>query len=580
MEQVEVNLDNLGREPIFKGDLYRTVAGRLVWLKSHAQLFDHYFVLAKTMVQPDDTRNEEIHDVSKLVGFLLCMHDDPLVRSPVPGFGAAAAAVARLTRAQSFPVENTNLNSASDGILSAVKPEEDTRLLYPFRIKHLGKPESYTLYAPTAANQRDWCEKIIEAKERHVATLLAKNAEPFQLRVITSQSFRYSIASSTRRGSGVHIRGSSLDRAIRAMERQCTDTAAGYLTSVHCATEFLWNGQSKLAIGADDGIYISEGLTPRKWTRTVQIKNVTQIAILEILSLCLVIADKSLIAYPLDIVDLQSNASESSQDSARRAPRKLSGARDVSFFATASMNERILIFYKERDKPSSIFKVLEPVLEMSSEEKPKLSRGLRSNSGNTESFSLYDEFYIPVECYAINLFQKSIAISTRRGFELLSLDKKVPMSIPDFRQAAIATSGVRLAGQKPLGMFRVSDTEFLLCYEECGVYMDRNGEISRSVVLEFAGKAKTAAMYGTYLVLFHSDFVEVHSALTGRLRQVIAGRDVRCLDFGVAATEQDGQPTLKFAMEHPEMADCQLVLEMVLDEMKSIHHPARDIKKV
>ena len=194
------------------------------------------------------------------------MHDDPLVRSPVPGFGAAAAAVARLTRAQTFPVENTNLNSASNGILSAYKPEEDTRLLYPFRIKHLGKPESYTLYAPTAANQRDWCEKIIEAKERHVATLLAKN-EPFQLRVIAGQSFRYSIASSTRRGSGVHIRGSSLDRAIRAMERQCTDIAAGYLTSVHCATEFLWNGESKLAIGADDGIYISEGLTPRKWTR-------------------------------------------------------------------------------------------------------------------------------------------------------------------------------------------------------------------------------------------------------------------------------------------------------------------------
>lgn len=195
------------------------------------------------------------------------MHDDPLLRSPVPGFGAAAAAVARLTRAQSFPVENTNLNIASSGILSAAKPEEDTRLLYPFRIKHLGKPESYTLYAPTAVNQRDWCEKIIEAKERHVATLLAKNAEPFQLRVLASQSFRYSMASSTRRQSGVPIRGSSLDRAIRAMERQCIDKAEGYLTSVHCATEFLYNGESKLVIGADDGIYVSEGLIPRKWTR-------------------------------------------------------------------------------------------------------------------------------------------------------------------------------------------------------------------------------------------------------------------------------------------------------------------------
>jgi tRNA isopentenyl-2-thiomethyl-A-37 hydroxylase MiaE len=71
MEQDEVNLDNLGREPIFKGDLYRTVAGRLLLLKSQAQLFDHYFVLAKTVVQRDDVRNEAIRDVSILVGFLL-----------------------------------------------------------------------------------------------------------------------------------------------------------------------------------------------------------------------------------------------------------------------------------------------------------------------------------------------------------------------------------------------------------------------------------------------------------------------------------------------------------------------------
>jgi hypothetical protein len=194
-------------------------------------------------------------------------HDDTLVRSSVPGFGAAATAVGRLTRTQTFPVERTNLNDTSNGILSAAKPEDNTRLLYPFRIKHLGKPESYTLYAPTAANQRDWCEKIIEAKERHVATLLAKNPEPFQLRVIAGQSFRYSIASATRKGSGVHIRGSSLDRAIRAMESQYTDVAAGYRTSVHCAAEFSCNGEFKLAIGADDGIYVSEGSSPRRWTR-------------------------------------------------------------------------------------------------------------------------------------------------------------------------------------------------------------------------------------------------------------------------------------------------------------------------
>lgn len=306
----------------------------------------------------------------------------------------------------------------------------------------------------------------------------------------------------------------------------------------------------------------------------------TQIAILEGLSLCLVIADKSLIAYHLDVVVPMSNAPESSHDSGRRAPRKLSGPRDVSFFAIAEMNERILIFYKERDNLSSIFKVLEPNFQKSCEEKSELFHGLRLNGGgNTELFSEYDEFYIPCECYTINLFRKSIAISTQRGFELLSLDEKLPMSIPDLKQAAIATSGARLAGRKPLGMFRLSDAEFFLCYEECGAYIDSHGEISRSVVLEFSGKAKTVAMYDTYLVLFYSDFVEVCNAETGRLRQVIAGQDVRCLDFGVVSTRQDVQRTLKFAMEHPEIADCQLVLEMVLNDMQRVNHTTEQIKE-
>jgi hypothetical protein len=54
--------------------------------------------------------------------------------------------------------------------------------------------------------------------------------------------------------------------------------------------------------------------------------------------------------------------------------RKLFSVRDVSFFTTANMNGRELIFYKERDNRSSIFKVLEPVSQMSSWENPSYSQ--------------------------------------------------------------------------------------------------------------------------------------------------------------------------------------------------------------
>jgi hypothetical protein len=70
MERVELNLDHLGRELLFKGDLQRAGANRFTWLETHAILFDHYFVLAKTVVQRDGngTRKKEVYDVSKLVG--------------------------------------------------------------------------------------------------------------------------------------------------------------------------------------------------------------------------------------------------------------------------------------------------------------------------------------------------------------------------------------------------------------------------------------------------------------------------------------------------------------------------------
>lgn len=305
---------------------------------------------------------------------------------------------------------------------------------------------------------------------------------------------------------------------------------------------------------------------------------VTQIAVLEEFSLCLIIADKSLIAYHLDVIVPVSNFPAPHHDSARRAPQKLSGTRDVSFFATARMKDRTLVFYKKREGLHSTFKVLEPVFQKSTEKKTRL---FGRKPGNTEFFREFDEFYIPTDCFTINLFHTYIAISTAKGFELMTLDKKVPLSIPDLKNPAIHNIAARISNQKPLGMFRLNDAEFLLCYEECGVYVDKHGDVSRSVIMEFVGKAKTAAMYGAYLVLFDSDFVEVRNAENGRLRQVIAGRDVRCLDYGInplgaGAASSYMSPiahgnvpekrTLKLAMAHPEVLGSQIVLEMVLNE--------------
>jgi hypothetical protein len=207
--------------------------------------------------------------------------------------------------------------------------------------------------------------------------------------------------------------------------------------------------------------------------------------------------------------------------------------------------------------------VLEPVLVKSSE---KRSRFPPLRSGKTEFFRDFDEFYIPTECMGINVFNSSIAVCSQKGFEILSLDRKQSASIPsDIDAPHAAAIAQRLQGNKPLGMFRLSDQEFLLAFEMCAVYVNKQGDISRSVIMEYVGKARAAAVFGPYVLLFDNDFVEVRNAMNGRLRQVVAGRDVKCLDDGTNGGNS-GKRSIKVAMMHPEVEKCQIVVEFVLNE--------------
>jgi hypothetical protein len=273
-------------------------------------------------------------------------------------------------------------------------------------------------------------------------------------------------------------------------------------------------------------------------------------------------------------------------DSPKRAPQRL--AKDVTYFATAKMKDRMLLFYKRKEGLHTSFKVLEPILHKSTEKKSRLF-GRRPGGGNTDTFRDFDEFFFPTECYSLSLFQTYIAVSTAKGIELLTLDKKQPVSIPDLKEAAIANIASRIQNQRPLGMFRLNENEFILTYEDCAVYVDKHGDVSRTLIMEYTGKqkkARGATMYGQYLLLFNEDYVEVRNAENGRLRQIIAGRDVRVLDYGVrgptggissnpqqnghvrtsSAGSEGSKGTVKIAMSHPELPGRQIVLEMLLND--------------
>jgi hypothetical protein len=209
-------------------------------------------------------------------------NDEPVVKSK--GLGtvttvtrtAPSAADSRINRASTasdrplldHTSTNTSLNSLSK-VATNANAEGDARSMFPFRIKHLGRSEVYTLYAPTAQTRQEWCDKIIMAKEQHAAALFAQNAEPFRLKVLADTAFATDPTQGGGRNTGIPIAGTPLDRAIKDMEREYGHARQSPVcrAQVNCATAFTIYGKSMIAIGTDYGVYISEVNNPRGWTR-------------------------------------------------------------------------------------------------------------------------------------------------------------------------------------------------------------------------------------------------------------------------------------------------------------------------
>jgi hypothetical protein len=300
-KEVVLNLDHLGRELIRQGDLLRAGGKGFQLVDTHAVLFDHYLVLAKTVVSKDSNGGTKYnyYDVSKFpipmdLIVLESSNDDPVAKGSVNRIGGissmsgAARGVTdpRLSRTTSAlsggsapatmvtPSGSSTKDSSSANRTTATttileSSAKDDKIMYPFRVKHLGRSEVYTLYAPSLASRTEWCEAIVSAKTSHAAALFLQNAEPFRLRVLADTAFAYDSTSGAHRSPV--IRGTPLDRAIETVEKKYRGQprpSPVCRAAVNCATTFYHPpGRLMCAIGTEYGVYFSEYDNPRGWSR-------------------------------------------------------------------------------------------------------------------------------------------------------------------------------------------------------------------------------------------------------------------------------------------------------------------------
>jgi hypothetical protein len=134
----------------------------------------------------------------------------------------------------------------------------------------------------------------------------------------------------------------------------------------------------------------------------------------------------------------------------------------------------------------------------------------------------------------------------------MSLDSKQPLTIPDLTGTNTISLRSRIEGARPLGTYRVQEGEFLCCYTECGLFVDKYGSICRPYTLEWEGKPSHAVLVGKYVLAIGREFIEVWNIEKRSLRQVITGRDIRLVPHSSAGSGIDMlERGIVIAMENP-----------------------------
>ncbi|KAF5386380.1 hypothetical protein D9757_006718 [Collybiopsis confluens] len=523
-EWIDMDLLDKNRSLIHTGRLLRQPDSGLEWSgwsELFVLLFDNYLVMTKAREKDSVTkyfvnRRPIPLDLLNLVNFT----DPPAQRGAglLRGLRGgerhntdSSNPLSALTASSSTGASGAYSNSANT---TPDNSRSDPRSVYPCTIHHNGRMGgNYILYGESAAARTEWKDKLEEAIG--LRKVVQESNKVFEIETLSTDTF----LAPTMIGGGPQAAnvGPSYD-----------NTFTGKVT---CSVPFNTpDGRGLVAIGCAEGVWIGFRHDSRSMRRVLHLKMVTQCAMLEDFGIFLVLADKSLFAYHIEaLVPSSPSSSHSSQ-----TPQKLSGNKDVYFFSVGTLHGRTLVIYMKKKGLDSIFHVVEPVQERINE-RSRAPQGLMGSRfsfrpAKSDWFRAYREFFLPSESFDLIFLKVKIAILCAKGFEIMDLMDLQSVTIPQRDDPRHAPLAKRWEGCKPLGMFRSTDEEFLLCYTEFGLYVNKHGDPSRLTgSIEWEGTAERVALHPPYILLFDSRFIEVRHIQTGRLAQIIPGHDVRCL---------------------------------------------------
>ncbi|KAK9355112.1 CNH domain-containing protein [Lipomyces doorenjongii] len=384
--------------------------------------------------------------------------------------------------------------------------------------------------------------------------------------------------------------------------------------------------KSYALVGCDWGVYLSDGSSPRSWVPILSLTKVKQIHVLPEFGIAVILANKALLSYdleallaakPMEIAGVSPTMHPSKRVEewlARRetqhekislTPQQISHLEFTGFSVGVLRGRTIIIGYKTdssilgiADDILTTLKIFEPVAGKLSDfaesdlklddDYVRLDRVLlmrKDVNGTGRSLATMDivretdSVVIQKQISGITVLKKSIILHNGQGFEIMPLPIRstVHIPVPDSTNNDFLRKLPKTGKAKPLGIFRIGQHEFLLCYSTYCIFCDKHGQISRSAYIKFECSARAVVFSKPYIVAFDHNFVEVRSVDSGEKKQIIIGADVRLLRSQVYHDDPDNEKhgyvnvtgrtgnDILFSVAHPEVRGRQLVMKLKLN---------------
>ncbi|KAG2200207.1 hypothetical protein INT47_009845, partial [Mucor saturninus] len=500
----EVNLDllNKHRSIIKQGTLKKSIQPESV--EYQVILFDHYLVVAKLKITNGTER------------YVIQQRPIPIEFLSVSLPDATLSTNRRSSGLTPYLNNSQTINPGMQGRTSTdLAPYYNTKPQYAIAFKHLGRNSAtqFTLFASSVATRKPWIEKIrLQQEEKN-------NKSP----------------------------------VFEIVPAVCQHQISEFNKINHFIT---FNGGQQYLLAADDGVYVGHhnyrytDTTPHK---VLSLLKVTQIHAIETTETLLVLADRTLWEFPLDVV----NGKPHTQ------PRGRLVQNHVPFFYVGLCIERTLLCVPRISTLKSTITTFEAVRRMEivhgvavspvkSSNMVKRSSGLldrllavRSVTSPSDDLHLrkMKDVYVPCEAYALELSANNLLITSSRGVVMVDMrtdttqhllnpsDRNLSFIIE--REKEVPTSLNLRQPIKRISTFKTPRNHFFICYDEYAFYIDSKGNrLFNNFLIEWEGTPESFAFSYPFVMAFDACFIEIRNVITGAIEQIIRGSQMRCLNNG------------------------------------------------